>query len=94
MPIILGVNRLLPVRKLEFEGDDRLTASFITGHQALRRSTTARWINRYHSYPARAAPDGKKKSALGRETHKTALEHYQQTNNVLMSHSIAPLGFC
>ena len=51
------------------------------------------WVNCYHAYPAHAAFGGYKKSGIGRETHKMALDHYQQTKNVLMSHSIDPLGF-
>jgi len=51
------------------------------------------WVNCYHAYPAHAAFGGYKKSGIGRETHKMALGHYQQTKNVLMSHSIDPLGF-
>lgn len=51
------------------------------------------WVNCYHAYPAHAAFGGYKKSGIGRETHKMALEHYQQTKNVLLSHSIDPLGF-
>ena len=34
-----------------------------------------------------------KKSGVGRETHKMALEAYQQTKNILQSYSINPLGF-
>ncbi|GAB0083943.1 hypothetical protein TOC8172_36550 [Pseudomonas syringae] len=37
------------------------------------------WTNCYHLYPAHAAFGGYKKSGVGRETHKIALEHYQQT---------------
>ena len=51
------------------------------------------WVNCYHAYPAHAAFGGYKKSGIGRETHKMALDHYQQTKNVLMSHGIDPLGF-
>ena len=51
------------------------------------------WVNCYHAYPAHAAFGGYKKSGIGRETHKMALEHYQQTKNVLISHDINPLGF-
>ena len=51
------------------------------------------WVNCYHAYPAHAAFGGYKKSGIGRETHKMALDHYQQTKNVLMSHSVDPLGF-
>jgi len=51
------------------------------------------WMNCYHAYPAHAAFGGYKKSGIGRETHKMALEHYQQTKNMLVSHDINPLGF-
>jgi acyl-CoA reductase-like NAD-dependent aldehyde dehydrogenase len=51
------------------------------------------WVNCYHAYPAHAAFGGYKKSGIGRETHKVALGHYQQTKNVLMSFSTDPLGF-
>ncbi|WP_328187987.1 acetaldehyde dehydrogenase ExaC [Marinobacter sp. OP 3.4] len=51
------------------------------------------WMNCYHAYPAHAAFGGYKKSGVGRETHKLALEHYQQTKNLLVSYDINPLGF-
>ncbi|MEQ3632652.1 aldehyde dehydrogenase family protein [Thalassolituus sp.] len=51
------------------------------------------WTNCYHAYPAHAAFGGYKKSGIGRETHKIALEHYQQTKNLLVSYSTSPLGF-
>ena len=51
------------------------------------------WMNCYHAYPAHAAFGGYKKSGIGRETHKMALEHYQQTKSMLVSHDINPLGF-
>ena len=51
------------------------------------------WMNCYHAYPAHAAFGGYKKSGIGRETHKIALEHYQQTKNMLVSYDINPLGF-
>lgn len=51
------------------------------------------WTNCYHAYPAHAAFGGYKKSGIGRETHKRALEHYQQTKNLLISYSTSPLGF-
>ncbi|MGY0219455.1 acetaldehyde dehydrogenase ExaC [Endozoicomonadaceae bacterium StTr2] len=51
------------------------------------------WTNCYHAYPAHAAFGGYKKSGIGRETHKRALEHYQQTKNVLVSYDTSPLGF-
>jgi aldehyde dehydrogenase len=51
------------------------------------------WTNCYHAYPAHAAFGGYKKSGIGRETHKMALEHYQQTKNLLVSYDTNPLGF-
>jgi aldehyde dehydrogenase len=51
------------------------------------------WTNCYHMYPAHAAFGGYKKSGIGRETHKKALEHYQQTKNLLISYDTNPLGF-
>ncbi len=51
------------------------------------------WTNCYHAYPAHAAFGGYKKSGVGRETHKMALEHYQQTKNILVSYGVNPLGF-
>ncbi|KZM40661.1 aldehyde dehydrogenase [Marinomonas sp. SBI22] len=51
------------------------------------------WTNCYHAYPAHAAFGGYKKSGIGRETHKLALEHYQQTKNLLVSYDTNPLGF-
>jgi aldehyde dehydrogenase len=51
------------------------------------------WVNCYHAYPAHATFGGYKKSGIGRETHKVALEHYQQVKSVLTSYSVDPLGF-
>jgi aldehyde dehydrogenase len=51
------------------------------------------WMNCYHQYPAHSAFGGYKKSGVGRETHKIALEHYQQTKNMLVSYDVNPLGF-
>ncbi|MEZ9186259.1 aldehyde dehydrogenase family protein [Vibrio splendidus] len=51
------------------------------------------WVNCYHAYPAHAAFGGYKKSGIGRETHKMMLDHYQNTKNIIVSHSIDPLGF-
>ncbi len=51
------------------------------------------WTNCYHLYPAGAAFGGYKQSGFGRETHKFALGHYQQTKNLLVSYSSKPLGF-
>ncbi|MCX5213938.1 aldehyde dehydrogenase family protein [Kitasatospora sp. NBC_00240] len=51
------------------------------------------WTNCYHAYPAHAAFGGYKNSGIGRETHRVALEHYQQTKNLLVSYSPQALGF-
>jgi aldehyde dehydrogenase len=51
------------------------------------------WTNCYHAYPAHAAFGGYKESGIGRETHKSMLDHYQQTKNLLVSYSPDALGF-
>jgi aldehyde dehydrogenase len=51
------------------------------------------WINCYHAYPAHAAFGGYKQSGIGRENHKTTLDHYQNTKNLLVSYSNKALGF-
>ena len=51
------------------------------------------WMNCYHHYPAHSAFGGYKKSGIGRETHKIALEHYQQLKNMLISYDANPMGF-
>jgi aldehyde dehydrogenase len=51
------------------------------------------WTNCYHLYPAHAAFGGYKQSGIGRETHKMALNNYQQTKNLLVSYSANALGF-
>jgi aldehyde dehydrogenase len=51
------------------------------------------WTNCYHAYPAHAAFGGYKESGLGRENHKMALGHYQQTKNLLVSYNENKLGF-
>ena len=50
------------------------------------------WVNCYHQYPAHAAFGGYKRSGIGRETHKQALGHYQQTKCQLVSYSDGPVG--
>ena len=50
------------------------------------------WTNCYHVYPAHAAFGGYKQSGVGRETHKMALDAYQQTKNLRVSYGTAPLG--
>jgi len=51
------------------------------------------WVNNYHAYPAGAAFGGYKSSGIGRENNKLALDHYQQTKNLLVSYSENALGF-
>jgi aldehyde dehydrogenase len=51
------------------------------------------WTNCYHAYPAHAAFGGYKQSGIGRETHRMALDHYQQTKNMLVSYAPQKLGF-
>ncbi|NYE96599.1 aldehyde dehydrogenase [Psychromicrobium silvestre] len=51
------------------------------------------WVNNYHAYPAGAAFGGYKSSGIGRENHAMMLDHYQQTKNLLVSHSETKLGF-
>ena len=51
------------------------------------------WTNCYNLYPAHAAFGGYKQSGIGRENHKMALNHYQQTKNLLVSYSANALGF-
>ena len=45
------------------------------------------------AYPAGAAFGGYKSSGIGRENNKQALDHYQQTKNLLVSYGETPLGF-
>jgi aldehyde dehydrogenase len=51
------------------------------------------WVNCYHAYPPHAAFGGYKQSGFGREGHKMALDHYQQTKNLMVSYSNKAQGF-
>jgi len=51
------------------------------------------WVNCYHVYPPHAAFGGYKQSGFGRETHKMALDHYQQTKNLMVSYADKAQGF-
>lgn len=51
------------------------------------------WTNCYHAYPAHATFGGYKESGIGRETHRIALDNYQQTKNLLVSYNENKLGF-
>ena len=50
------------------------------------------WVNNYNNLPAHAPFGGYKKSGIGRETHKTILEHLTQTKNIFISLSEHKLG--
>jgi aldehyde dehydrogenase len=64
-----------------------------TAYRAGRDIAAGRvWINCYHAYPAHAAFGGYKQSGIGRENHKMALAHYQQTKNLLVSYSQTATG--
>lgn len=66
------------------------------GNQAYRAGRDIQagrvWVNNYHAYPAGAAFGGYKSSGIGRENSQLALDHYQQTKNLLVSYSETPLG--
>ncbi|ORA16751.1 acetaldehyde dehydrogenase ExaC [Mycobacterium asiaticum] len=65
-----------------------------TAYRAGREIKAGRvWVNCYHVYPPHSAFGGYKQSGFGREGHKMALEHYQQTKNLLTSYSDKALGF-
>ncbi|MES1954520.1 aldehyde dehydrogenase family protein [Salinisphaera hydrothermalis] len=69
------------------------TGDINRAHRVTRRIQAGRvWVNCYHQYPAHAAFGGYKRSGIGRETHKQALEHYQQTKCQLVSYSDEPAG--
>jgi acyl-CoA reductase-like NAD-dependent aldehyde dehydrogenase len=51
------------------------------------------WVNNYHAYRAHAGFGGDKSSGIGPENHLMMLDHYQQTKNLLVSHSESRLGF-
>ena len=64
-----------------------------TAYRAGREIQAGRvWVNCYHAYPPHAAFGGYKQSGIGRETHKMALDHYQQTKNLLVSYSDQAVG--
>ncbi len=69
------------------------TRNGTTAYRAGRAIQAGRvWTNCFHAYPAHAAFGGYKNSGIGREGHKTVLEHYQQTKNLLVSYSPQALG--
>jgi NAD-dependent aldehyde dehydrogenases len=65
-----------------------------TAYRAARGLQAGRvWVNAYHLYPAHTAFGGYKKSGLGRENHKLAIEHYQQVKALVTSYSTSAMGF-
>jgi aldehyde dehydrogenase len=50
-------------------------------------------VNNYHAYRAHAGFGGYKSCGIGRENHLMMLDQYQQTKNLLVSHSKSRLGF-
>jgi aldehyde dehydrogenase len=65
-----------------------------TAYRAGRAIQAGRvWVNNYHAYPAHSAFGGYKSSGIGRENHLMMLDHYQQTKNLLVSHSEDAQGF-
>ncbi len=51
------------------------------------------WVNCYHLYPAHASFGGYKQSGIGRETHKTTLNSYRHTKNILINYNKNAMGF-
>ncbi len=49
--------------------------------------------NNVHADPAHAAFDGDRQSGIGRENHKTMLDHDRQTKTILMRDNPNKLGF-
>jgi len=74
-------------------GTARLSKQAWATSRARSGHTGRVWTNCYHAYPAHAAFGGCKQSGIGRETRKMMLDHYQQTENLLVSYSESPLGF-
>lgn len=62
-------------------------------HKTSRRIEAGRvWVNCYHLYPAHASFGGHKLSGIGRETHKSVLDAYRKTKNILISYNKNKLG--
>ena len=51
------------------------------------------WVNTYNQLPAGAPFGGYKASGIGRETHKSVMEHYSQVKNIMINTAEEPLGF-
>ncbi|NRB37408.1 MAG: aldehyde dehydrogenase family protein [Pseudomonadales bacterium] len=63
-------------------------------HKAARAIEAGRiWVNCYHLYPSHASFGGYKSSGIGKETHKTILDSYRNTKNILISYNKSAMGF-
>lgn len=66
-------------------------------NRALRVSrsiqTGRMWVNTYNQLPAGAPFGGYKQSGIGRETHKSVMNHYSQVKNIMINTSDDPIGF-
>ena len=51
------------------------------------------WVNTYNQIPAGAPFGGYKQSGIGRETHKSVMNHYSQVKNIMINTSEEPTGF-
>jgi acyl-CoA reductase-like NAD-dependent aldehyde dehydrogenase len=51
------------------------------------------WVNTYNAIPEGAPFGGYKVSGIGRETHKSILDAYTQTKNIMINLSEKPSGF-
>lgn len=61
------------------------TKDINTAFKVAREVETGRmWINTYGATPAHCPFGGYKKSGLGRETHKSILDHYTQSKNIYL----------
>jgi len=50
------------------------------------------WVNNYNNLPAHAPFGGYKKSGIGRETHRTILDHLTQQKNIFISLTETKVG--
>lgn len=51
------------------------------------------WVNTYNQIPEHSPFGGYKESGIGRETHKTILNHYTQMKNIMINLNYTPSGF-
>jgi aldehyde dehydrogenase len=64
-----------------------------TAHRAGREIQAGRvWVNDYQAHPGHAPFGGHEQSGFGGENRRAALDRYQQTKSLLVSHSPHPVG--